>query len=50
MTMWTTAVHILGEDLEDEEKPTRKIEFLREMMLRYPADVRFAVIRRPISR
>ncbi|KAJ7068466.1 hypothetical protein C8F01DRAFT_1336320 [Mycena amicta] len=37
-SMWTTGLHILAEDLDDDEKHSRKIDFLRVMMLQRPND------------
>lgn len=50
ITLWSTALHILGEDLYDQDDTsTRKIEFLREVLLRHPADVSCFVIHERIT-
>ncbi|KAF7288290.1 hypothetical protein HMN09_01409100 [Mycena chlorophos] len=36
--MWTTGVHLLAEDLHENEKHLRKTDFLRVMMLQHPND------------
>ncbi|KAJ7929990.1 hypothetical protein B0H13DRAFT_2228379 [Mycena leptocephala] len=37
-TMWSTSVHILAENMDDNEKTARKVEFLRLMMLQHAED------------
>jgi hypothetical protein len=37
--MWSTSVHILAENMDDNEKTARKVEFLRLMMLQHAEDV-----------
>ncbi|KAJ7781029.1 hypothetical protein B0H16DRAFT_1496884 [Mycena metata] len=37
-TMWMTGVHILAENLDESEKTSERIEFLRVMMLQHPDD------------
>jgi RNA polymerase I-specific transcription initiation factor RRN11 len=36
MEMWTTAVHILGDGIGEDENDPRLIEFLRAMLLHHP--------------
>jgi len=38
MTMWTTGVRLLGDDLDQHGNTPQKFEFLRGMMLQYPDD------------
>ena len=38
-TMWTTGVHLLGDDTHSPETSTPRLEFLRTVMLQYPEDV-----------
>ncbi|KAJ7044551.1 hypothetical protein C8F04DRAFT_941990 [Mycena alexandri] len=37
-TMWMTSVHLLAENLDESEKMSERIEFLRVMMLQHPDD------------
>jgi RNA polymerase I-specific transcription initiation factor RRN11 len=39
MEMWTTAVHLLGDDLSQEGTNERQLEFLRTTMFQYPTAV-----------
>jgi len=43
MTLWTTAIYILGEGVDEGESNSRRLEFLRAMMLQYPDDVRRSI-------
>lgn len=43
--MWTTGVHLLGDDSYDLETNTPRVEFLRSMMLQYPEEVSTPVLR-----
>jgi RNA polymerase I-specific transcription initiation factor RRN11 len=38
-TMWTTGVHLLGEDTNTPESNAPRLEFLRAMMLQHPEEV-----------
>lgn len=49
MTLWSTALHILG---TDEGPNSRTVSFLRDMMLQYPVEVRVrsaSQLRTPIT-
>ncbi|KAJ7490367.1 hypothetical protein B0H11DRAFT_1022404 [Mycena galericulata] len=37
-TIWSTSVHILAEDLDEREKASQKVDFLRVMMLQNSED------------
>lgn len=49
MTMWTTGVRLLGEDFGQHENSSKKIEFLRSMMLQYPDDVSLSPFYRAVK-
>jgi hypothetical protein len=44
MAMWTTGLHLLGADIEGEDHSTKRLEYLRTMMLRNPEDVSNALV------
>lgn len=43
MSMWTTGLLLLGADIDEENRTTNRIEYLRTMMLRQQHDVRIMI-------
>ena len=49
MSMWSTGLHLLGAEVDEENRVPKRLEYLRTMMLRNPENVSSVVVLRVAS-